>query len=209
MSDARLRWEEHYQQGATPWDTGITPPEVQQFWAGALLPRRGLAIDLGCGPGTNIAFLARQGLYAIGVDHAGLALALSLQRIRRKHPDLLPRIQLVQADVARLPLHNAGAAYILDIGCLHSLPPPLRLDYAAGAIDNLTLGGFYHLFAFDRVQTDNADPEKRWRGMEEDEIATLFAPHLQVVEILRGRPDRQPCRWYLLRKGKPPCPPFW
>ena len=27
----RDRWEEHYESGETPWDTQITPPEVQEF----------------------------------------------------------------------------------------------------------------------------------------------------------------------------------
>src|SRR5881296_1344749 len=47
-----------------PWDTGITPPEVERFVASHA---PGRAIDLGCGTGTNAVYLARHGWSAVGV----------------------------------------------------------------------------------------------------------------------------------------------
>ncbi len=202
MAVDRLTWEQQYQEGPKPWDTGITPPEVEAFWSSGRLALTGLAIDIGCGPGTNVAYLARLGLRAIGVDLAGSALNLAAGRLRAKQPSLLSSISFVQADVSRLPFRHANAAYILDIGCLHGLPPELRSDYAAGVIENLAPGGYYQLFAFDCLADLVADPAKRHRGMGEREVQTLFAPHLKLVEIIRARPDRYPCRWYLLRKTR-------
>lgn len=200
MTANRLTWEKHYQEGPTPWDTRTTPPEVIAFWASGRLTPIGLAIDIGCGPGTNVAYLAGLGLRAIGVDLAGSALTLATKRLQQQTPTLLTRIGFAQADVTCLPFYQANASYMLDIGCLHGLPPEARPSYARGIIENLAPGGYYQLYAFDCLADILDDPVRRLRGMGESEVATLFAPHLEVVEVIRAKPDRYPCRWYLLRK---------
>ena len=198
--DLRARWENHYAGGHTPWDTQITPPEVEAFWASGRLPPAGLALDVGCGPGTNVLYLARLGLLAVGFDVAAQAVLTGRQRLLARSPHLAARACFVQADVTALPLHGCGAAYILDLGCSHGLPPDLRAALAEAVIANLRPGGYYHLYAFDHVPRPEAEGEERTMGMGEDEVAERFAPHLEVVEITRARPDRYPCRWYLLRK---------
>jgi SAM-dependent methyltransferase len=196
----RLHWEDRYHTGLTPWDTRITPPEVVQFWQDHAVPPGGIALDLGCGTGTNVAYLASLGLTAIGFEFASNALMTGQQRLRREFPDLLAQLQLVQADFTCLPVHATQAHYILDIGCLHGLAFAQRRVYAQGVIDNLAQGGYYQLFAFDLQPEAEPQADQPLRGMGENEVEILFAPYLTVVEIQRGRPDRQPCRWYLLQK---------
>lgn len=200
MTTDRLGWEKHYQDGATPWDTRITPPEVIAFWASGRLAPNGLALDIGCGPGTNVTYLAGLGLQTIGVDLAGGALTLARTRLQTQPAALQARISFVQADVAALPFRQVSACYIVDIGCLHGLLPDQRPAYAQGIIANLASGGYYHLYAFDCLADLVDDPVRRLRGMGDVEVETLFAPHLALVDIQRARPDRYPCRWYLLRK---------
>ena len=200
MSTLRQRWEDHYASGNTPWDTGVTPPEVEDFWRSGRLAPHGLALDIGSGPGTNVLFLARQGLTVVGFDIAYHAVETGRRRILALAPELADRAFLVQADITRLPLHRAGAAYVLDLGCSHGLDPVLRPAYAAGVIANLRPGGYYHLYAFDYVLRPDAQGEAQYMGMQDDEVVQRFTPALEVVSITRARPDRHPCRWYLLRK---------
>ncbi len=197
--DRRKNWEERYRSGSTPWDTGITPPEVQAFWQQDRLPRRGLAIELGCGTATNAAYLAGLGLTVVGCDLSGVALRRGVERLSQRARERLPRVHLVQADVSALPLERAGACYVLDIGCLHAVPPASRPGYAAGVIANLAAGGYYQLYAFDRAPAADDDADD-WRGLAEDEWQRLFTPALEAVEIVRAQPNPHPCRWYLLRK---------
>jgi SAM-dependent methyltransferase len=197
---ARSRWETHYATGNTPWDTQVTPPEVQSFWASGCLALQGLALDIGCGPGTNVRYLSELGLRAIGFDIAYQAVATGRNRIAQHAPNLLSRAVLVQADVTALPLSTAGAAYILDIGCSHAIPPALRPRFAAAIISNLRRGGYYHLYAFDYVSRPEEEAQDRYIGMLDDEVVARFTPALEVVDITRATPDRYPCRWYLLRK---------
>lgn len=200
MFNLRARWEDHYASGHTPWDTQITPPEVKEFWASGRLPPAGLALDVGCGPGTNVLYLAQLGLFALGFDIAVQAIEMGRRRILERAPELAARAQLVPADVTALPLGGCGAAYILDLGCSHGLPPPLRGAFAQGIIANLRPGGYYHLYAFDHVLRADAEGEERYMGMGNNEVVERFTPHLEVVEITRADPDRHPCRWYLLRR---------
>jgi SAM-dependent methyltransferase len=197
-AESRCRWNTRYAEGVTPWDTQTTPPEVVDFWRSRRLARHGLALDLGCGPGTNVRYLAQLGLHAVGVEIAGAPLFAAQQRWRHA-PVELGRAGLVCADVCALPFAQAGACYILDVGCLHSLPQAIRPWYAAGVVANLAAGGYYHLYAFDEEgspQPDGRGP----RGMAPGEVAALFAPALCLVEEVIARPDRRPCRWYLWQK---------
>lgn len=194
----RTRWEERYRSGPRPWDTNITPPEVVAFWEQSDRPRAGFAIDLGCGTGTNAAFLAGLGLDAVGVDLSLNALLLARRRRESLPPAQARRLHFAQSDVTRLPFQQAQALYILDVGCFHAVPAAVRYDYAQGVIDNLAPGGHFHLYAFDRLPEEAGDPDAR--GLGENEVVELFTPHLAVVEIIRARPDRRPCRWYLLRR---------
>ena len=200
MDDSKRRaaWEARYSSGPRPWDTGITPPEVVDFWQKRTPSPAALAVDIGCGTGTNAAYLAGLGLRAIGVDLSLTALLLAQQRRDTLPPPVQQRLHFAQADVSRLPFQNANAVYILDIGCFHAIPADARYDYANGIVANLAPGGHFHLYAFDKLPEDSADPDAR--GLDETEVTDLFTPALSVVEIVRARPDRRPCRWYLLRK---------
>lgn len=200
----RTHWDERYRSGQTPWDTGITPPEVQRFWGERTRPAAGaFALDIGCGTGLNTLFLAKQGLCAIGFDLSGQALQLALRRRnatgRRELLSLGGDATFVQADVSRLPIGRLGAVYALDIGCLHSLPDELRPGYAAGVHCALTAGGYFHLYVFDRNSSDGPGA----KGMREGEVAALFADKLEIVTEETGVSSTQasrPSRWFLLRK---------
>ncbi len=196
----REQWEQHYASGHTPWDTQITPPEVQEFWRSGRLSPSGIALDIGCGPGTNVRFLAQQGLTAIGFDIALQPLLTGGRRIAERAPALLPRAFFVQADVTRLPLTRVGATYILDVGCFHGVRPEDRAAYVAGIVDNLQSGGYYQIYAFDRTPEMAANPERKLLGVEESEIVERYAGALEIIDIQRAQPDPYPCRWYLLRK---------
>ncbi len=197
-NERRATWEARYRSGPRPWDTGITPPEVVDFWQKHPHSPGALAVDIGCGTGTNAAYLAGLGLTAIGVDLSLTALLLGQQRRKSLPLPVQQRLHFVQADVSRLPFTRSHAVYIVDIGCFHALPANARFDYANGIFENLAPGGHFHLYAFDRSPEEESDPDAR--GLGESEVTDLFSPALSVVEIVRARPDRKPCRWYLLRK---------
>ncbi|MGH2524937.1 MAG: class I SAM-dependent methyltransferase, partial [Anaerolineales bacterium] len=62
-----------------PWDSGIPAPELVR----AIADRpAGRALDLGCGTGTNVRYLAEHGWQASGVDFVPGAIARAQRKLR-------------------------------------------------------------------------------------------------------------------------------
>jgi hypothetical protein len=198
-AQVRSHWEARYRAGFIPWDTQITPPEVIDFWRSGRLPRHGIALDLGCGPGTNVRYLAALGLTAIGVELAGPPILTALRRFGSATNEVRKHSAFICTDVCRLPFNRLNATYILDIGCYHSMPRNDRSAYVTGILENLAPGGFYQLYAFD-TDPGNPEPSSGPPGVDMGEVAARFTPHLHMVEEIIARPDRRPCRWYLLQR---------
>ncbi len=108
-------WDLFY-LGRAPWDMGAPRPDlVHLVEGGDLEPCR--AIDLGCGTGHNVIYLAQQGFVATGVDISARAIA----KARRKAdaPGVAPT--LLVGDVTDLAGVEGPFDLVLDYGCLHSL----------------------------------------------------------------------------------------
>jgi SAM-dependent methyltransferase len=198
MNERRLTWEGKYRSGPTPWDTGITPPEIVSFWAQGYLPPVDLALDIGCGTATNVLYLANLGLNVIGFELSALALNRAAARLYPYTEGVKKRVALVQADAAHLPLLDAGAVYAMDVGCFHGLPVQLRYGYTNNLAENMRAGAYYQLYAFDRLPEDEANPDAR--GLGSNEVEERFSPFFEIVQIERASPNPRPCRWYLLQR---------
>jgi SAM-dependent methyltransferase len=66
-------------------------------------------VDVGCGAGTEIGYLATKGWRAVGVDLSGAA----PNRAKHEHAG----VPLVQADVFSLPFPPAVFDLVVDRGC--------------------------------------------------------------------------------------------
>lgn len=166
--------------GRRRWDTGVSPPELERF-VGSHPPGR--ALDLGCGTGTNVVYLARHGWEAVGVDFAARAVA----KARRRARDAGVSATFLVGDVTRLEV--AGPFDLaLDLGCLHSIPVSGRAGYAAGLARAVRPGGTYLLYAF--------APGAPTFGFTADDVRATFADGLDVVGVEEGK--GRPSAWYTL-----------
>ena len=163
-----------------PWDTGVTPPELERFVASH---PPGRAIDLGCGTGTNVVYMARHGWDAVGIDFVGRAIA----KARRRARDAGVSCTFVVGDVAALALPGPFDL-ALDIGCLHSMPETARAAYAAGLARVVRAGGTYLLYAF--------APGGPAVGLTAEDVRVTFEGAFDVVgvEECKGIPSA----WYTL-----------
>ena len=179
----RLFFEVRYWLPGRPrWDTEITPPEVERF-AASVAPGR--ALDIGCGTGTNAAYLARRGWSVVGIDFAWRAIAKARRRARGL------ACEFFVADVTRLEFLDGAFDLALDIGCLHSLPVAARAAYAAGLTRLVRAGGTYLLYAF--------APGGPAEGVTREDVRALFA-EFDVVGVEEGK--GRPSAWYTLRKPR-------
>ena len=93
----RLSYAVAYRTGRTPWDTGVTPPEVVDLIEGPDALPAGRALDLGCGTGTNVAYLAEHGWDATGVEADRRALDAAEHRLLT-----VSEVRVFPGDVTRL-----------------------------------------------------------------------------------------------------------
>ncbi|AOW93732.1 hypothetical protein BFN03_16680 [Rhodococcus sp. WMMA185] len=116
-----------YRLGRPLWDT---PPPEQLCDAvegeDALPP--GHALDVGCGTGTNVIYLAKHGWQATGVDFS----ATAIERARRA-AEGVGGAAFLEGDATKLSQLDIGKPIdlVLDMGCYHSLPAAAKPTYAA------------------------------------------------------------------------------
>jgi SAM-dependent methyltransferase len=186
----RSRWgfQWRYWRGQTPWDTQITPPEVMEF-IGNSSP--GVALDLGCGTGTNAITLARHGWQVTGVDFAPKA----IQAARRKAEAAGLTIEFHAADVTDLGMLTGPYDYVLDIGCLFVLDPEGRSRYAREVARLTRPQGWFMLYAW---------LPRPWQGgiwgISAEDVEALIGGQFSKVRQVTGEEKGHPSAWYWYRR---------
>ncbi len=157
----------------TPWDTGISPPELMDFLA-AHPPGR--ALDMGCGTGTNAITLAKHGWEVHGIDFAAPAIRTARRKARRAGVTAhFYHRSVTQTDDLPAPFD-----LVLDIGCYHSLSRPDQRQYAANLEQLLAPGGTLLLYAHLYPPDGNAS-----HGLDA-EAQRLLEEHLRLVRREEG-----------------------
>ncbi|HEY1590236.1 MAG TPA: class I SAM-dependent methyltransferase [Solirubrobacteraceae bacterium] len=119
-----------YLVGFTPWDTGTVPDELTKLVEGEGALAAGRALDIGCGTGTQSAYLAKHGWQVTGVD----AVERPLREARARAAAGDAPVQWLLGDVTRLAELGLEPGYglLFDRGCFHGLNAQQRAAYAAG-----------------------------------------------------------------------------
>jgi len=114
MNEPQRNWDQRYQSGDLPWDSGIRSRELARVLEeSGMAPGR--AVELGCGSGTNAVFLAEQGFDVTALDVSPTAIAMA----KRRADDANVPVQLLVADLADLQLDLPTFDLIFDRGCFH------------------------------------------------------------------------------------------
>ncbi|MCW1969863.1 MAG: class I SAM-dependent methyltransferase [Anaerolineae bacterium] len=172
------RFNRMYLAGRTPWDSGISPPELHEF---VQTHPAGRALDLGCGTGTNAIFLAQQGWRVVAIDFAIKAITAARQKAKRAGAQIDFRI----GDVVSAA--NGGPYdLILDLGCFHGLDAAKRAAYATNVKRLLSPQGTFLLYAHfklpNRISTTGIDIQD----------LTIFLPELQLQQRRDGIDTARP-----------------
>lgn len=189
----RLLYRLMYWLRMVPWDTGETPPEVvAAFQAGDIPP--GAALDLGCGTGTNVLYMAQQGRQAIGLDFVPEAIAKA--RDKAQQAGVSERAQFQVADVTRLgELDLPPCGFALDMGCFHGLSPDGQRAYAEGLADTLVPGGRYMLYTLDPHSEAGIS-----FGVLPERVQEVFAPRFAITRMERGGFWKRASTWFWMQR---------
>jgi SAM-dependent methyltransferase len=132
--------------GRAPWEMGGPRPDlVKLVENGTLHPSP--AIDLGCGTGDNVIYLARHGFSSIGVDIS----ALAINQARVKAHDAGVQARFLVGDVTEFAEMGGPFDLVLDYGCLGCiLGTPARKRYVQSLLRLTRAGSIYILLNFTR-----------------------------------------------------------
>ena len=180
---SRFSFNLYYLFGFTPWNTGVTPPEVLDF-----LKRNppGRAIDLGCGTGTNVIALADHGWTAEGVDFVPKAIRIARRKAFKS--GLSEKAHFQVGSVLSPTVYDGRYDLVLDIGCFHSFSGQDVEQYIQLVSTHLKSGG--DLLLYVHLLTDPG----QGHGASEASLERM-GEVLRLVERSDGEDGPRPSAW--------------
>jgi cyclopropane fatty-acyl-phospholipid synthase-like methyltransferase len=167
------------------WKQGINPTLVRLVENGQVKPCR--AIELGCGSGKNLVFLAKFGFDITGVENSSNALELSRKRLKMAGVSAT----LLQDEI--IDLKNVHDSYdlLLDVGQVHDLPKTDRQSYLKSTLDLTHAGSQFFLYCYEwRVSWWERLTIKILSRFgfgaitfEPGEVDELFGPHFDIAQV--------------------------
>lgn len=156
----RAAWKATYEETPyeeLPWFDPEPSPQVVRAVDEGFLPPGVAVLDVGCGAGSNVLFLARKGFESHGVDVSPGAIRAAQERARKD--GLAAEFHV--GDALALDFPDARFGGIIDNGCFHTLPIRRRTDYARETARVLRPGGAFVLSWVAREHTGLRGPRHR------------------------------------------------
>ena len=199
----REAWRATYEKNSydqLPWfEPGPSPP-VKLAVGEAFLPKGGEILDIGCGAGSNVLFLAANGYRAHGIDLSPGAVAAARARASESHLNA----DIQEGDALSLRFPDRSLDGIVDHGCFHTLPLSRREDYARETRRVLRPGGGFVLAWVAREHRGPMGPPHRPSLAE---VTGAFESRFLFTRVgfSPGREEREPPSYFgfLTRRSRP------
>jgi SAM-dependent methyltransferase len=173
-------WEGAYRGGHTPWDPGAYDGHLP-----GLLRDHEIApcaaLDIGCGTGKSLIWLALRGFDCTGIDLAPTALAIALRNERKAGVMCRWLRGVFPEDFGDEELPPGRFGFVMERGCLqHALHDPGEINRFLAAVRRvLSPGGlFYSLIAADQGRQRFYGPH--W---SREQVRSLFSAHLRIEAL--------------------------
>jgi cyclopropane fatty-acyl-phospholipid synthase-like methyltransferase len=166
------RFESAY-LGTPPWDIGRPQPAIMRLAQAGQIT--GSVLDVGCGTGENVLYLAELGFAAMGVD--GAPTAIRKARAKAKQRGLTAQFEV--ADALSLSLPNGPFDTVIDTGLFHVFSNEERDRFRDSLSRVVRPGGTYFLMCFSDLQPGDWGP----RRVTQAEIRSVFNGGWRVNSI--------------------------
>lgn len=182
----------------TPWDVGEPPDElVELVESGTLKPCR--ILDIGCGTGTSVVYLAAKGFEAVGIDVSRIAISKAKKKARKNEVECsFHVIDFLNTEklITKLPEpFNA----VIDIGCLHSIPKDERKRYLTSLKSVTRFGSTFLLWAF--LPASGRHQLRGPPGVSEIDVKRLFSKDFQIAARKRLDSDFRVMIFYSMKRA--------
>jgi cyclopropane fatty-acyl-phospholipid synthase-like methyltransferase len=164
---------EQMYQGQAPWDTGRPQPAIIKLAEAGEI--RGSVLDVGCGTGENLLYLAAKCHEACGIDFVPVA----IERAKAKAVQRGIAAHFVVANA--LELNKLGWQFdtVIDCGLFHTFSDEERPVFVRGLAEVLRHGGLLHLLCFSDEEPWTEGP----RRVSQREIRDAFQDGWKVQGI--------------------------
>ncbi|MBE3561189.1 MAG: methyltransferase domain-containing protein [Ktedonobacteraceae bacterium] len=185
-NDRAEQFNERYILGETPWDTGISPPELLEVLEHYPAERTRRMLDIGCGTGTNSLTAARQGWQVVGIDFAQVAIDIATRKAQAQAEEITRAggsVRFLVADITRLtpPPAEERFSLLLDLGCLNGIPADQHAEYMKVVAEQALPGALFLLYAHLPIP-DKEHP----RGITPEELDRLVASTFRLIRREMG-----------------------
>jgi SAM-dependent methyltransferase len=159
--------------GTPPWDIGRPQPAIVRLAETGQIT--GSVLDVGCGTGENVLYLAEHGYAAAGVD--GAPTAIKKARAKAKRRGLSASFEV--GDALNLPTPERQFDSVIDSGLFHVFSDDERPRFRESLERVVRSGGTYYLMCFSDHQPGDWGP----RRVTQAEIRAVFGDGWRVNSI--------------------------
>jgi len=159
--------------GTPPWDIGRPQPAIVRLAETGQI--KGSVLDVGCGTGENVLYLAEHGYAAAGVD--GAPTAIKKARAKAKRRGLSVSFEV--GDALDLPTPQRHFDTLIDTGLFHVFSDDERPRFRESLGRVVRSGGTYFLMCFSDQQPGDWGP----RRVTQAEIRAVFGDGWRVNSI--------------------------
>jgi ubiquinone/menaquinone biosynthesis C-methylase UbiE len=175
MSSNYDEWDQIYRKyplKSWGWELGKPRPILVEFVEKGLI-KKGKALDLCCGAGTNTAYLAENGFKVTAIDISQRAIEYAKEKA--EHANV--KINFMIQSFVDLAFRDEEFDFVLDIGCFHHVEIEDRNKFIEGAYRVLKKAGSYLLLCFSYKNGP------AWNHFTEKQLISLFSGYFEINEI--------------------------
>jgi ubiquinone/menaquinone biosynthesis C-methylase UbiE len=168
-------WDKIYRRyplETLPWELG-KPRKVLVELVEKGLIKKGKALDLCCGAGTNALYLTKKGFQVTGIDISSKAIEYAKEKAKKANV----RIQFQVQNFLNLSFKDEEFDFIFDMGCFHHVKVKDRSTFIRGVHRILKKNGSYLMICF----SDGNGPA--WNHFTKEQIIQLFSEHFKIKSI--------------------------
>ena len=153
------------------WELGKPRPILREYVEKGLV-KKGKALDICCGAGTNTVYLAEKGFEVTGIDISPTAVEYGKKKAAQAEVHVTFRVQ----NFLELPFEDGEFDFVFDMGCFHHVNVEDRLTFIKGVHRVLKKGGGYMLTCFSYKNG------QAWNHFTKQQIIELFSDYFELGE---------------------------